>query len=368
MNLGTMKETEGVVLNTSLEKSNVQTALVARKEVVLAPEKIDSMLAVIDTSDLSTITRFGADSTEALSRASDVVLANTSSEQMEKLTTLVKNLQKILKSIDLKELNEVEPKRGFLTSLKKSFEKLIAKYDNVNTQIESIYIELKNFEKDNDMSNAQLEDMFDACVENYYKTVEYIQAGDEGVKRLQGICESKRSELQVAGEQGALSLELTEAQNACDLLEQRVQDLRMSEQAALQSLPMLKSLIYTNATLNRKVESALVVTLPLFKQNVATALQIKRQAIQARSLQALDDETNRMFAENARNAVEQAKMATRLSGTSALKASTLTESWNTLVTGMEEIKALREQIALERVEDRKQLEALNKDYWEKANS
>ena len=62
MNLGTMKETEGVVLNTSLEKSNVQNALVAKKEVALAPEKIDGMLSVIDTSDLSTITRFGAES------------------------------------------------------------------------------------------------------------------------------------------------------------------------------------------------------------------------------------------------------------------------------------------------------------------
>ncbi len=54
----------------------------------------------------------------------------------------------------------------------------------------------------------------------------------------------------------------------------------------------------------RKINSAFIVTLPVFKQALAQAIMLKRQRIQAESLAALDEKTNEMLLKNARNTVE----------------------------------------------------------------
>ena len=62
----------------------------------------------------------------------------------------------------------------------------------------------------------------------------------------------------------------------------------------------------------RKINSAFIVTLPVFKQGLAQAVMLKRQKIQAEALSELDKKTNEMLIKNAMNTVEQSKMTARL--------------------------------------------------------
>ena len=146
------------------------------------------------------------------------------------------------------------------------------------------------------------------------------------------------------------------------LLEQRTQDLRTAESVAMQSIPMIKTMEFSNMNLVRKINSAFIVTLPVFKQALAQAIMLKRQKLQAESMAALDAKTNEMLIKNARNTVEQSKMTARLASGSSIKIETLETTWRTIVNGIDETRSIQENARKQRTEDAKRLETIKQEF------
>ena len=90
----------------------------------------------------------------------------------------------------------------------------------------------------------------------------------------------------------SIQFELAALEQAKVMLEQRTHDLRIAENVAMQSIPMIKTMQFSNMNLVRKINSAFIITLPVFKQALAQAIMLKRQRIQAESMAALDEKTN----------------------------------------------------------------------------
>ena len=143
------------------------------------------------------------------------------------------------------------------------------------------------------------------------------------------------------------------------MLEQRTQDLRTAENIAMQSIPMIKTMEYSNMNLVRKINSAFIVTLPLFKQALAQAIMLKRQKIQAEAMSELDKKTNEMLIKNAKNTVEQSKMTAKLASGSSIKIDTLEKTWRTL-TRQELFRKMPENSVLMMQQD---LTRLRKSLW-----
>ena len=146
------------------------------------------------------------------------------------------------------------------------------------------------------------------------------------------------------------------------MLEQRTQDLRIAENVAIQSIPMLKTMQFSNVNLIRKINSAFIITLPIFKQALSQAILLKRQRIQAEAMSALDKKTNEMLIKNAQNTAEQAKLTAQLASGSSIKIETLETTWKTIMTGIEETKKIQEEAAKKRIEDQKRLEVIKNDF------
>ena len=149
------------------------------------------------------------------------------------------------------------------------------------------------------------------------------------------------------------------------MLEQRTQDLRTAESVALQSIPMLKTMEFSNMNLIRKINSAFIITLPVFKQALAQALMLKRQKIQAEAISALDERTNELLLKNAKNTVEQAKITTRLASGSSIKADTLESTWRTIMDGIEETRRIQEDASRQRQADKEKLNRIKREFQEK---
>ena len=154
----------------------------------------------------------------------------------------------------------------------------------------------------------------------------------------------------------SIQFEIQSLQQALMMLEQRTQDLRTAENVAMQSIPMIKTMEFSNMNLVRKINSAFIVTLPVFKQALAQAIMLKRQRIQAEAMSALDEKTNEMLIKNARNTVEQSKMTARLASGSSIKIETLETTWRTIVNGIDETKQIQENARKKRVEDQARIE------------
>lgn len=159
-----------------------------------------------------------------------------------------------------------------------------------------------------------------------------------------------------------VALQLNSIEQAEQLLQQRVQDLRMAETVALQSLPIIKSMEFGNLNLARKINSAFVVTIPVFKNAIAQAILAKRQAMQAKAMQALDEKTNEMLLRNAQNAANNMRLTSQLAGSSSIKVETIEQSWQTIMDGIKDTQAIQVELAKQRQQDKARIEEVNRKF------
>lgn len=326
-----------------------------------SPE-VEALTAAIDINDLNTIVSFGAQAAEEISKASDVVLNSMSLSQLDDSSRMLQALAKIMDQFDLDEVRDNPTLFGkIFGNVRKQLDKILAKYHTLGDEVDKIYVQLKQYEGEIKQSNQKLEMMFEANVGYFHELEKYIVAGEQGCQEIQAYMNQLQQQMEQTGDQ-SITFELQSLQQVLMMLEQRTQDLRTAESVALQSIPMIKTIQFSNMNLVRKINSAFIVTLPVFKQALAQAIMLKRQKIQADAISALDERTNEMLLKNARNTVEQAKITTRLASGSSIKADTLETTWRTIMTGLEETKKIQESARQQRVQDQAKLEAIKKDF------
>ena len=337
------------------ERQKMNTELVNSKEV-------DELCSRIQIDNMESIVTFGAEAADEISKASDIVLNSMSLKQIEESSVMLKQLAKIMEKFDI---NEIKEEPGFFKKMfsnaKKQLDKILAKYHTMGDEVDKIYVELKKYEDEIKHSNRNLDQMFDANVEYYHKLVKYILAGEQGCKEIEAYIEQRQKDLEETGD-NSIQFEIQSCQQALMMLEQRTQDLRTAENVAMQSIPMIKTMEFSNLNLVRKINSAFIVTLPVFKQALAQAIMLKRQRVQAEAMAALDEKTNEMLVKNAQNSVEQAKMTARLASGSSIKIETLETTWRTIMNGIEETKKIQEEAHNQRVSDQAKLEDIKQEF------
>lgn len=327
-------------------------------------EAVQKLVDSININDVNSIVKFGNDAATEISKASDQVLNAMNMKQIDDSGEMLTALAAVMEQFDAKELAE-EPKKGLFANLRKQIDKLLEKYHTMGENVDRIYVQLKGYEKEIEQSNVKLEQMYNANI-NYYKDLTlYIMAGEQACVELDQYIDEYKKKLEQNPDSGAVAMDLQNLENVREIFQQRVMDLKIAENVAMQTVPMLKTMQYSNLNLIRKINSAFIITMPVFKQSLAQAVMLKRQKVQADSMAALDAKTNELLVKNAQNTVEQSKMIARMASGSSIKIETLEETWQTIVSGIEETRKIQEEAKIKRAEDSKRLEALKQDYKNK---
>ena len=331
------------------------------QELAKSPE-VDALLNTIEINNMDTIVSFGAEAADEISKASDVVLNSVNMSQLDDSNELLNTLAKVMSKFDIEEIKEKPGLFGALfNNLRKQLDKIMAKYNTMGNEVDKIYVQLKQYESEIKQANHRLDQMFEANVNYYHELVKYILAGELGCEQIRSYIKEREEALASTGD-NSIQFELTNLNNALMILEQRTQDLRISENVAMQSIPMIKTMEFSNLNLVRKINSAFIITLPVFKQALAQAVMLKRQRLQAESMAALDAKTNEMLIKNAKNTVAQSKITAQLASGSSIKVETLETTWRTIMNGIEETKAIQENARKQREEDKKRLAVLKNEF------
>lgn len=363
-----VKEVEMSEIDSNMEKLeqyDVATDAQKTREVYVNTEEVDKLVSKIELNNLESIVYFGSDVTNEIAKASDSVLNSMSISQINDTGKMMKALSKIMDEFDIEEIKD-EPRffGRLFGNAKKQLEKILDKYHTMGDEIDKIYVQLRGYESEITQSNRKLNDMFDANVEFYHELIKYILAGEQACKELQDYIAKRQADLEATGD-NSIQFELTTLNQALMMLEQRVQDLRTAESIAMQSIPMIKTMEFSNYNLVRKINSAFIVTLPVFKQALSQAILLKRQKIQAQAMAELDEKTNEMLIKNATNTVETSKMTAQLASGSSIKIETLEKTWETITNGIEETNRIQEEARRTREEDKVRLEQIKKEFNEK---
>ncbi len=325
-------------------------------------EEIDRIVSTIEVNNLDTIVSFGAEAAEEISKASDVVLNSMNMSQLDDTSEMLNTLAKVMSKFDIEEIKDNPGLFGkMFSNLKKQLDKILAKYHTMGEEVDKIYVQLKQYESEIKQANHKLDQMFDANVNYYHELVKYILAGEQACKELEAYIAQRQADMESTGD-NSIQFELTSLNQALMMMEQRTQDLRTAENVAMQSIPMIKTMEFSNYNLVRKINSAFIVTLPVFKQALAQAILLKRQKIQAESIAALDKKTNEMLIKNAQNTVETSKMTAKLASGSSIQIETLETTWRTIVSGIDETKQIQEDARKKRIEDQARLEIIKEEF------
>lgn len=324
--------------------------------------EIDALVSTIEVNNMDTIVTFGAEAADEISKVADVVLNSMDMRQLDQSSEMLKALSNIMSKFDIEEIKDDGGLFGKLFgNLKKQLDKILAKYHTMGQEVDKIYVELKGYEGEIKQANRKLGQMFDANVEYYHELVKYILAGEQACKELEAYIGQKQAEFEATGD-NSIQLELASLQNSLMMLEQRTQDLRTAESVAIQSIPMIKTMEFSNMNLVRKINSAFIITLPVFKQALAQAIMLKRQKIQAESMAELDKKTNELLIKNAKNTVEQSKMTAKMAAGSSIKIETLETTWRTIMNGIDETKAIQENARKQRIDDAARLQNIKQEF------
>ena len=322
-------------------------------------EEVQKLTGEVEIQNPNSIVMFGQKASENISKVSDELLSSMKAVKSEEVSEMLVNLTKIMDKFDVKELEGTE-KRSMLSKLMKgvgnSVAKLFQKYDTMGYEVEKVYLLLKKYENDIRESNANLKKLYDANLHYYQLLEKYIVAGELALEEIDLYISQISINNDINQEEKQMLTQKLEISK--EMLSQRVYDLQIAENVAIQAAPMIQSIQMSNFNLMRKINSSFIVTLPIFKQCLAQAVILKRQEIQAKSIKQLDDKTNELIMRNSQNTARQSVEIAKMASGSSVAISTLEKSFETIMKGIEDTKAIQESNRIQRIENSAKLERI----------
>ncbi len=352
-------ETDGMLPEQYDQGENWFDAAKDREELEKAltgSDEMEELTSEIVVDDMTSIVTFGQDAAKEVSRASDEVLRSVSNSRLDDAGMMLKELAQIMGRVDDKELNSSQG--GWIGKLfsrqPESVDGMLERYQKLGVEIDRIYVKLRSYEKDILEASRQLGQMLDANIDYYHRLEKYILAGEQGLREIDAYILQFQQEY-ARTQDPAAQFQLVSLQQARQMLERRIYDLRLAENVALQAIPMVQMIQFSNLELARKINSAFIVTLPAFKQALAHAVIRKRQSLQREALTALEARTKQMMLEAA--APGQLRQEGRIGDKKAesLSAVSLPELKEKITTDIGKTRQFLEQTAVEQAKRKERL-------------
>lgn len=321
--------------------------------------EVQNLTSEIEIENPNSIIQFGQKASEGISKVSDKLLSSMKEVKAEEANEMLINLTKVMDKFDIKELEDIkEP--SILSKIFKAAQntvaKLFQKYDAMGIEVDKIYVLLKRYESEIRDSNVKLKKLFDGNIEFYQLLEKYIVAGELAIEEVDNYIQQFSMDNTMNEEEKNMMIQKLELSK--EMLSQRIYDLQIAENVALQAAPMIQTIQMSNFNLMRKINSSFIVTLPIFKQCLAQAIILKRQDIQAKSIKQLDDKTNELIMRNAENTSRQSVEIAKMASGSSIAIESLEKSYQTIMKGIDETKEIQKQNKIKRDENSIRLEEM----------
>ncbi len=275
-------------------------------------QQVTALARELDLRDSNSIIFFGSKAQEQLTTISDKMLEGVRNKDTGPAGSALNEMVAVLRGFDLDELDP-NKKPGFFARLfnkAKPLVKIVQQYETVRNQIDSISDALERHKTQLLTDIAGLDRLYTANLD-YFHTLElYIAAGEAKLQKVD------TEELPALEREVTTSEDMVKAQTLRDLrasrddLERRVHDLKLTRQVTMQSLPSIRLVQENDKGLITKINSTLVNTVPLWRQQLAQAITIYRSGQAAETVKAATDLTNQLLEANAEN-LRQANAQTR---------------------------------------------------------
>jgi uncharacterized protein YaaN involved in tellurite resistance len=278
------------------EASNGNIAL----EAQLTPEElkqVEEFSKQIDIANTTGVMNYGVGTQKKLADFSEKAIDNVRTKDMGEVGDMITDLVTQLKSFEIE-----EDEKGIKALFKKSANKIEgikAKYAKAETNVQTIANELEKHQVTLLKDVEVLDKMYDLNL-NYYKELTmYILAGK---KKLEEERATTLVELQKKAEQSGLPEDAEAAKdfaNKCDRFEKKIYDLELTRTIAMQTGPQIRMVQSSDTMMAEKIQSTIVNTIPLWKNQMVIAMGIEHATQAAQAEREVNDMTNKLLRKNA---------------------------------------------------------------------
>jgi len=286
-------------MEKDIQQMRDENALAPSINVEFTPQElkqIESYKNSIDLSNTTQVIQYGSSSQLKASTFATEILKQVQTKDLGETSNVLVNLREEVKSFEgIANKKSLFP---MFDSIKKKILRLQTQYSKVETNINAIELQLERHYKIMMKDVAMFDKLFDEN-KNYFSELSlYIAAGDEKLKELNTI-ELPRIKAEAERENDPAKI-----QNYKDLEQQvvrfdrKVHDLKLTRMVVLQSSPQIRMVQNNSLMLMEKLQSSIVNTIPLWKNQMVLTLGIARSQQALGAQQAITDATNDLLSRN----------------------------------------------------------------------
>lgn len=317
-----------------------------KKEViddsVLSDEQkamVDAFVSQIDLANTNGILQYGAGAQKKMADFSEKTLENVRSKDLGEIGDLLTSVVTELKTFD------AEEEKGPFSFFKKSTNKLNAmkaKYDKAEVNVNKICDVLDGHQRQLLKDIAILDQMYAQNL-NYFKELTmYILAGK---KKLELVRSTELRDLQNKAQMTGRAEDAQAAkdlEDLCNRFEKKLYDLELTRMVSIQTAPQIRMIQNSNSVMAEKIQSTLVNTIPLWKNQMIIALGVHHSTEAAKAQRQVSDMTNELLKKNAENlkmaTIETAKESER----GIVDMETLKQTNQSLISTLDEVMKIQE--------------------------
>ena len=267
-------------------------------------EAIRQKMTEIDLTNTQSIIAFGSGAQSELQVISQAMLADVRNKDVGPAGDSLRKMVSTLRGFSSEELDVRREKSWWewLTGQAAPFAEFVAKFENVQTQIDKITGELLSHEHKLLKDIKSLDLLYGKTLAFYDELALYIAAGEARLADVDATeIPAREAAVAAASEADRVmrAQELRDLRSARDDLERRVHDLKLTRQVTMQSLPSIRLVQENDKSLVTKINSTLVNTVPLWETQLAQAVTIQRSREAAEAVREANDLTNELLKSNA---------------------------------------------------------------------
>ena len=294
-----------------------EAAAPEQPQVNLTPEEqamVDQFAEKIDITNSQQVLQYGSACQKKIGDFSEAALSKVATKDLGEVGDMITSLIGELKSFDAGE----EEKKGILGFFKKKGDQLDAmkmKYNKAETNVEKIQSMLEGHQVQLLKDIAMLDKMYDLNMAYFKELSMYILAGK---KKLQEVREGKLGELEATAQATGLAEDAQAAKDLadkCNRFEKKIYDLELTRTISIQTAPQIRMIQNNDNVMVEKIQTTLMNTIPLWKNQMVLALGIAHSNEAAQAQRQVNDITNALLKQNAEKlhmaSVETAKEAER---------------------------------------------------------
>lgn len=303
-------------------------------------KKVEAFVEKIDITDTAGVLSYGVGSQRKVSEFSERALTGVRNNDLGEIGNDISSLIVTLKDFDPDKQEKSGPLAIFHKA-KNNLEALRTRYTAVEKNVREISDTLEGHQRTLLKDIATLDQLY-ALNEAYFKELTmYVVAGKEKLEQVRG---GELAQLQAKAAQSGLSEDAQAARDLaqkCDRFEKRIYDLELTRQVALQTAPQIRMVQNSDAVMAEKIQSTVVNTIPLWKNQMVIALGIEHATQAAHAQREVADMTNELLKKNADKLKVATVDAAREAERGVVDIETLKHTNEQLISTLDEVKRVQ---------------------------